>query len=305
MLATIPLPPGASIQDVTPSAAASPGDSGGWFNTVINVGAGFVGGFLGGGFGSLPGAAYAGFASASCFGAGAIPVIIGGSLFAGISGAIHGYSSTDATAAFNSGFRNGVVVGLGVSASVVLPGSGSLLVSTATAALGGAAAETVVQAAEIDLGVRSTFNLNSIVTNGLAAGAGNLAGKALAALGKRFGIIPQCFPAGTPVSTAGGLKPIEQVEAGEEVWAFDLAASQWRLCPVIQRLSAARRDALVAIKVAGETIRSTDGHPFWVCEGQNLADRPIPEHTPDPYEGAKSRAAGSTRVILRWATNSA
>lgn len=41
-----------------------------------------------------------------------------------------------------------------------------------------------------------------------------------------------CFPAGTPVATSEGLRPIETIRAGDRVWAYDLVASQWRLCRV-------------------------------------------------------------------------
>jgi hypothetical protein len=43
-----------------------------------------------------------------------------------------------------------------------------------------------------------------------------------------------CFPAGTLVSTADGLLPIEEVKPGSNVWAYDLIASAWKICKVLK-----------------------------------------------------------------------
>lgn len=40
--------------------------------------------------------------------------------------------------------------------------------------------------------------------------------------------------------------------------------------------------ALLATTVAGETIETTPGHPFWVVRGEELAYRPWPEHAGPP-----------------------
>jgi hypothetical protein len=45
---------------------------------------------------------------------------------------------------------------------------------------------------------------------------------------------------------------------------------------------------VVAATVAGEVIESTGHHPWWVVRGENLKDRPQPEHVPfnpDGYSG--------------------
>src|SRR5581483_211757 len=41
---------------------------------------------------------------------------------------------------------------------------------------------------------------------------------------------------------------------------------------------------LLSLKVGGETIRVTPGHPFWVVEGEELESRPWPEHVGSPVE---------------------
>ena len=84
-----------------------------------------------------------------------------------------------------------------------------------------------------------------------------------------------CFPAGTLVSTAEGLKPIETIRAGERVWGRDERTGEWLLCPVIQPLHQGYEGDLVTLVAGGETIVVTGGHPFWVHSGEDLAHRPL------------------------------
>ena len=90
-----------------------------------------------------------------------------------------------------------------------------------------------------------------------------------------------CFPAGTLVSTETGLRPIESVRKGERVWAFDHAVGEWMLRTVLDCCESICEGQIVAISVAGEVIEATLGHPFWILEGQGLADRNRPEHSPE------------------------
>jgi RHS repeat-associated protein len=91
---------------------------------------------------------------------------------------------------------------------------------------------------------------------------------------------PGCFPAGTLVATADGLKPIESVRALEKVWAYDLVAGEWKPCYVAETFSRRYEGGLVTVSVAGEEIQATSGHPVWVVQGQELAARPRGEHLP-------------------------
>ena len=86
-----------------------------------------------------------------------------------------------------------------------------------------------------------------------------------------------CFPAGTPVATSEGLRPIETIQSGNLVWAYDLVASNWRLCPVMP-YNLMYKGILIIMTVAGETIESTYRHPYWVVRGADLASRPWLEH---------------------------
>jgi hypothetical protein len=89
-----------------------------------------------------------------------------------------------------------------------------------------------------------------------------------------------CFVAGTLVGTEAGLRPIEAVRKGERVWAYDFGAGTWRLCVVEETLRRHYTGDLVTLAVSGEEITSTGDHPFWVIEGEGLAERPEPLHVP-------------------------
>jgi hypothetical protein len=97
---------------------------------------------------------------------------------------------------------------------------------------------------------------------------------------------PKCFVAGTPVHTAFGLKPIETIEAGDRLWAFDRQIGEWRLCPVTHTFK--RQSTFLTRVVLGDgtELTGTDGHPFWVIEGENLGTRPIGDHGSDERPGA-------------------
>ena len=99
------------------------------------------------------------------------------------------------------------------------------------------------------------------------------------------GISTFCFPAGTPVATSAGSVAIEAIRVGNEVWAYDLISSQWRLCRVLQTFVHDHEGTSAFITVQDETIESTSGHPFWVVRGDDLASRRCPEHIVPP-EGA-------------------
>jgi RHS repeat-associated protein len=92
------------------------------------------------------------------------------------------------------------------------------------------------------------------------------------------GLFGWCFPAGTLVHTATGLQRIETVKAGQEVWAYDLIASQWRACRVLETFTRLYEGHSTFVTVEGETIESTLLHPYWVVSGEGLAERPRKKH---------------------------
>jgi intein/homing endonuclease len=92
------------------------------------------------------------------------------------------------------------------------------------------------------------------------------------------------------VATEHGLKPIQEIHAGERVWAFDHASESWRLCSVLECYQSLHQGEFIVLRVAGETIETTKGHPFWVIEGAGLSQRRQTEHS--PHAPANARAPG-------------
>ena len=71
-----------------------------------------------------------------------------------------------------------------------------------------------------------------------------------------------CFVAGTLVQTEDGSKPIEEIEVGDQVWAWDEETGEIALKPVLETY-VNETDELIHIIVNGEEIVSTPGHPFY------------------------------------------
>jgi RHS repeat-associated protein len=91
------------------------------------------------------------------------------------------------------------------------------------------------------------------------------------------GAMPKyCFPAGTPVHEALGLKAIEQIAVGDQVWAYDHKELCWVVREVVKVFQLVHQGTMATVQVKGETIRATGGHPFWVVRGEGLAERPKP-----------------------------
>jgi hypothetical protein len=95
-----------------------------------------------------------------------------------------------------------------------------------------------------------------------------------------------CFPPSTLVGTEAGLRPIGQIGAGEAVWGYDFLSGDWRLCLVECRHDANYHEPLVTIDLGDGEVTATVYHPFWVIQGDGLADRPTPRHVrPDEDQG--------------------
>jgi len=105
-----------------------------------------------------------------------------------------------------------------------------------------------------------------------------------------------CFTAGTLVATRDGLRPIEAIRRGEQVWSCDLVKQLWRLCRVAEPYSIHYKGTLVLVTAAGETTEATYQHPYSVVRGAGLADRPRPEHL--------AEVPSDARVPGRWVDSS-
>lgn len=73
---------------------------------------------------------------------------------------------------------------------------------------------------------------------------------------------PYCFVAGTLVWTENGTAPIESVNAGDMVWAWDEKTGDVALKEVVETY-VNETDELVHIYVNGEKITTTPSHPFY------------------------------------------
>lgn len=73
---------------------------------------------------------------------------------------------------------------------------------------------------------------------------------------------PYCFVAGTLVRTGEGSKPIEEIQSGDWVWAWDEQTGKVALRPVMETY-VNETNELVHVFVSGEEIVTTPGHPFY------------------------------------------
>ncbi len=73
------------------------------------------------------------------------------------------------------------------------------------------------------------------------------------------------FDGDTLVATESGLKPIRDIKIGDKVWAYDEEKNEKRLQEVVHLIVSKDVKQLVDITLeTGETITSTDEHPFYV-----------------------------------------
>jgi RHS repeat-associated protein len=199
----------------------------------------------------------------------------------------------------------GVAVGfvVGAACEVATAGAGTI----GCGALAGAAGNLTIYAIKTpankqSLGGALKETAVGAVAGGVTAGLGALAGRGLSSLGSKvagsFGRaaseeaggtsstigrvaknLCNCFPVGTKVATAAGLKPIQKVRVGDRVWARNLATGKSQLRRVTG-LFHKRADRLLRIAVAGVVIQVTPQHPFfspdagWVDAGHlKVSDR--------------------------------
>ena len=73
-----------------------------------------------------------------------------------------------------------------------------------------------------------------------------------------------CFKEGTLVETENGLKPIEEIEVGDKVLAYDETTGEQAYKPVV-RLFRNTTNEWYHIHAGGEEIICTGGHPFYVA----------------------------------------
>jgi hypothetical protein len=119
-----------------------------------------------------------------------------------------------------------------------------------------------------------------------AGAAGDAVAEAGATAPTNGARLVNCFPPSMLVGTEAGLRPIGQIGAGEAVWGYDFLSGVWRLCLVECRHDANYHGPLVTLDLGGGELTATAYHPFWVIQGDGLANRPTPRHVgPDEDQG--------------------
>ena len=75
-----------------------------------------------------------------------------------------------------------------------------------------------------------------------------------------------CFPAGTLIQTEQGTKPIEDIQIGDLVWAYDEDTDTTALQPVVDIMEN-QTDHTISLFTETEVIETTALHPFYTQDG--------------------------------------
>ena len=75
-----------------------------------------------------------------------------------------------------------------------------------------------------------------------------------------------CFPAGTLIQTEHGTKPIEDIQIGDLVWAYDEDTNTTALQPVVDIMEN-ESDHTISLYTEYEVIETTATHPFYTQDG--------------------------------------
>jgi hypothetical protein len=101
-----------------------------------------------------------------------------------------------------------------------------------------------------------------------------------------------CFQQGTPVHTSTGIRSIETVRKGEEIWCYSHQNNDWYLRDVLSVEESAFSGKILTIDTGVDTISATAPHLFWVVSGEELAAR--------PKITVRSSAPAPKDVVGRW-----
>lgn len=85
-----------------------------------------------------------------------------------------------------------------------------------------------------------------------------------------------CFPGDTVVSTPNGLKRIDELESGEQVYSYDFNSESSIISKITEKNRYNYSGDIFHISTENETISATHNHPFYLLDGTDLENRPTP-----------------------------
>ena len=107
----------------------------------------------------------------------------------------------------------------------------------------------------------------------------------------------QCFTGDTPVSTEDGDRRIDEIEAGDKVWAYNAETGKKELKEVLN-VSVTETDILVHVITSdGEEIETTMFHPFYVKDGESLQSGGKDEKSSGMWVAASNLVAGDALLM--------
>ncbi|MDO5561128.1 MAG: polymorphic toxin-type HINT domain-containing protein [Oscillospiraceae bacterium] len=74
---------------------------------------------------------------------------------------------------------------------------------------------------------------------------------------------PSCFTGDTPVAAESGMKRIDEIKAGDKVWAYNIETGETELREVLQ-VYVKETDEILHLYTTGDEIQTTTNHPFYV-----------------------------------------
>jgi hypothetical protein len=109
-----------------------------------------------------------------------------------------------------------------------------------------------------------------------------------------------CFPAGTPVLTPGGPRPIESLRAGDLVQSYDTLSGRALTRPIVA-VERRRARRLLALRAGGAPILTTPEHYFWTQAGGWVRARDLEagDRLVAPDGAERSFRAGKVRSLAR------
>ena len=163
----------------------------------------------------------------------------------------------------------GAAAAAGVAAAIVM-GSCTAVPASAAIITGAALGASVAFAGSVVIAASDSKSLDEFAAQGEAALVNTTLGAVGGAIAGYTNSVAYCFVAGTPVAAEDGSVPIEQIEAGDFVWAWDETSGDVALKRVVETY-VNETDELTHVFVNGDEIIATPSHPFY-CPAKGWTD---------------------------------